>query len=113
MKNTRIILSSDTATTHRMLGESSSRREQMILRRVKQKFDLIKENPHHGDPIAKRMIPQRYASTYGITNLFRVELPSYWRMLYTLTGDGDDIVAFILDIIDHKMYDKLFGYRKK
>ncbi len=49
-----------------------------------------------------------------VTNLFRVELPNFWRMLYTLTAEGDvEIIAFILDIIDHKTYDKKFGYRKK
>lgn len=34
-------------------------------------------------------------------------------MLYTLT-DGDttiEIVAFVLDIIDHKKYNKKFGYK--
>ena len=34
--------------------------------------------------------------------------------LYSLT-DGDfeiEIIAFILDIINHKKYNKLFGYKK-
>ena len=36
-------------------------------------------------------------------------------MLYTLTeGDTEiEIVAFVLDVIDHKTYNKKFGYRKK
>ena len=36
-------------------------------------------------------------------------------MLYTLT-DGEteiEIVAFVLDVLAHKEYDKKFGYRKK
>ena len=44
-----------------------------------------------------------------------MELPDYWRMLYTL-ADGEtriEIIAFILDVIDHKGYDKKFGYKKK
>ncbi len=33
-------------------------------------------------------------------------------MLYTLTNDETEIfiVAFVLDIVDHKEYDKKFGY---
>jgi len=36
-------------------------------------------------------------------------------MLYTLTeGESTiEIVAFILDVIDHKNYNKKFGYKKK
>ncbi|MDG6218827.1 MAG: hypothetical protein QCI00_05255 [Candidatus Thermoplasmatota archaeon] len=59
------------------------------------------------------LIPQEYKDKYGITNLFRVELPDYWRRLYTLT-DGEskiEIIAFVLDIIDHELYDKKFSYK--
>jgi len=52
---------------------------------------------------------------YGVKNLFRVELPHYWRMLYTLTnGESEiEIIAFVLDIIDHKEYNKKFRYKKR
>jgi hypothetical protein len=35
-------------------------------------------------------------------------------MLYTLTAgnSGIEIIILILDIIDHKKYDKKFGYEK-
>jgi len=38
----------------------------------------------------------------------------FWRMLYTLTEDETtvEIIAFVPDIIDHKEYDKKFGYRR-
>ncbi|MFZ2455999.1 MAG: hypothetical protein WAX07_05945 [Candidatus Altiarchaeia archaeon] len=50
-----------------------------------------------------------------MTNLFRIELPNYWRMLYTLTsGESQiEIIAFVLDIMNHRNYDKKFGYKKK
>ena len=41
-------------------------------------------------------------------------LPAFWRMIYTLTNNGDvEIIAFVLDIIDHPTYDDKFGYRGK
>jgi hypothetical protein len=76
---------------------------------------LIKSNPHYGNPIAKKLIPQEYKDKYGVSNLFRIELPNFWRMLYTLT-DGEtniEIIAFVLDVIDHPTYDKKFGYKSK
>ena len=77
------------------------------------KIELIKLNIHFGNPVAKNLIPKEYKIKYGVTNLFRIELPQFWRMLYTLTnGDTEiEIIAFVLDVIDHKTYDKKFGYK--
>ncbi|MFH1836246.1 MAG: hypothetical protein ABH851_08670 [Methanobacteriota archaeon] len=55
----------------------NSKIENTILKAINKKRDLIKDNPHYGDPIAKKLIPKTYVNKYGITNLFRVELPNY------------------------------------
>ncbi len=34
-------------------------------------------------------------------------------MIYTLESDEIEIIAFILDIIDHDLYNKTFGFRKR
>jgi len=75
------------------------------------KIELIKLNIHFGNPVAKNLIPKEYKIKYGVTNLFRIELPQFWRMLYTLTNGDIEIIAFVLDVIDHKTYDKKFGYK--
>ena len=84
----------------------------MILKSINNKVDLIKANIHYGNPIAKNLIPDEYKKKYSITNLFRVELPTFWRMLYSLTDNEQiEIIAFVLDIIDHPTYDNKFGYK--
>lgn len=117
MKIIRVKLSPEAEEVYKRLNEEAptSKTERMILKAVNQKVELIKSNPHYGEPIAKNLIPGEYKLKYGVTNLFHVELPVFWRMLYSLT-DGEteiEIVAFVLDIIDHKTYDKKFGYRGK
>ena len=117
MKTTKIILSPEAEEVYKYLNAQSanSKTERMILNSVNKKIELIKANYHYGEPIAKKLIPEEYKQKYGVTNLFWVELPNFWRMLYTLT-DGEseiEIIAFVLDIIDHRLYDKKFGYRKK
>jgi len=92
---------------------TNSKTERMILKGIKHKIDLIKENSHYGDPIAKNLIPKEYKEKYEAINLFIVQLPNFWRMLYTLKGDEIEIIAFILDVIDHPTYDRKFGYKKK
>ena len=117
MKKVRLKLSPEAEEVYNYLNQEAptSKTERMILKAVDKKVELIKANPHYGDPVGKNKIPNEYKQKYGVTNLFRVELPSYWRMLYTLT-DGEsevEIIAFVLDVIDHKTYDKKFGYRGK
>lgn len=90
-----------------------SKQEELLLNAFLQKVDLIKKNIQHGQPIAKNLIPHDYKIKYGITNLFRVELPLFWRMLYTLVNgnSGDETIVIVIDLIDHRKYDKKFGYK--
>jgi len=115
MKKIRVILSPDAKEVYNHLKEEAprSKTERTILNSINKKVEVIKTNPHYGDPIAKTLIPEEYLDKYEITNLFRVELPNFWRMLYTLK-DGDtkcEIIAFVLDLIDHPTYNKKFGYK--
>lgn len=115
MKPVRVVLSPAAGEVYTtLLAEAStSKRAQSILKAIRDKTELIKANRHYGDPIAKRLIPREFVQQYAVSNLFRVELPSFWRMLYTLTNDEREIeiVAFVLDIGSHKDYDKTMGYR--
>ncbi len=83
--------------------------EIQLLKSIRQKIEFIKANPFYGDNIKKELIPKEY----NVSNLWRVELSNFWRMLYTIKGDQIEIICFILDILDHPSYDKKFGYRKK
>jgi len=117
MKTVRIILSEDAEEVYRFLNKQAphSKIEKSILNAVKKKVELIKSNPHYGEPISKKQIPKVYIDKYEITNLFWVKLPNFWRMLYTLTSGESvvEIIAFVIDIYDHKEYNKVFGYTKK
>lgn len=114
MKEIRIILSPEAEEVYKKLNAEAATNKQsrMILKAINQKKELIKQNIHYGNPIAKNLIPKEYKLKYSATNLFRVELPAFWRMLYTLTNNEEiEIVAFILDIIDHPAYNDKFGYK--
>lgn len=114
MKEVRIILSPEAEEVYKKLNSEaeSNKQSKMILKAVNNKIDLIKANIHYGNPIAKNLIPEEYKTKYGTSNLFRVELPAFWRMLYTLINNEEiEIIAFVLDIIDHPTYDRKFGYK--
>ena len=117
MKIVRIILSEEAVAAYCKLKNSShrSKKDRSIFNGIEKKVQLIRSNPHYGEPISKKSIPGKYKDLYGISNLFWVKLPDYWRMLYTLTRSNDarEIIVFLVDIIDHRKYDKIFGYKKK
>jgi hypothetical protein len=99
---------------NRIVGEQQAKgiansEEMQLLRSIKQKSEILKANPTYGDKIPHQLIPK----DLDVSNLFRVELTGYWRMLYTLTGNQIEVVAFVLYIVDHPTYNKIFGYKKR
>jgi hypothetical protein len=93
----------------------ASKKERMILQGILQKIKVLELNVKYGNQIKKNMIPEFYKKKYLTNNLFRVELPLFWRMLYTLRLENREIeiIAFVLDVVDHKEYNKKFRYKKR
>ncbi len=117
-KPVRVILLDEADSEYKQLNEivgqqikegKENTEEMQLLRSIKQKTEFIKANPFYGDNIPKERIP----ASYNVQNLWRVELTGYWRMLYTIKGDQVEIICFVLDILNHKDYDKKFRYKKK
>jgi hypothetical protein len=115
MKEVRVVFSPEAEEVYNYLINSNSKTDKTILKSIDKKVEIIKSNIHFGNPISKDLIPKEYIEKYNVTNLFRVPLPKFWRMLYTLTeGEMEiEIVAFILDVLDHEEYNKKFGYKSR
>lgn len=86
---------------------------QSILRSINRVKGLLKFNPFAGEQVKKSQIPKEYIKKYDITNLWRIELSNFWRLTYTIKSDEVEIINFVLDIVDHKSYNKIFGYKNK
>ncbi|ODS42713.1 MAG: hypothetical protein MSIBF_05285 [Candidatus Altiarchaeales archaeon IMC4] len=95
------------------IKEKDSKFHRQLLTAVEREKDHLFINPHRGTQIPKRQIPKEYVVRYGVTNLWKINLPDYWRMVYTITGSELEIISILLEFMDHPTYDKKFGYRKK
>ena len=75
----RVILSEEAEEVYNYLNEKApkSKTERTILNAVNKKVELIKANPHYGEPISKKLIPLEYKDSYGVKNLFVVKLPTF------------------------------------
>ncbi len=84
---------------------------QTLLRSINRVRDLLKQNPFAGDQVPKRQIPPKYIQKFDVDNVWRIELADRWRLIYTITGNQIEIITFVMDIFNHKDYDKMFGYK--
>ena len=84
---------------------------QTLLRSIERVIDLLKKNPFAGDQVPRRQHPKIYARKYEAENVWRIELANRWRLVYTITGNKIEVINFVMDIFDHKDYDKVFGYK--
>jgi hypothetical protein len=106
-KTIRTFLTEEAKQQYIKLVENKQRTIIDAIHRIK---NILKVNPQHGNPIAKRKFPKKY--TKKVHNLYRAPLPNFWRLLYTIEGNEKETFIFILQICNHKEYNKLFNYRK-
>ena|SRR3989338_5823745 len=92
-------------------GKSSKKKPtyEQLLSSINTAIRNLKADPYYGDLIPRKNISKGVIQRYGTDKILRVELVGYWRLLYTLIGEEVKIIAFILEFMDHKKYNKIFG----
>lgn len=76
-------------------------------------MDVLKENPLAGIKIERKLWPKEYIRKYAINNLKKYNLRDGWRLMYTISGNEIEIVSIILEWLDHKSYERRFGYKSR
>ena len=90
--------------------ELGDNQERQLFLSINQTLDKIEKNAFSGVQIPKRLIPIVYAEKYGVTNLWKYDLPEGWRLIYSITRDTIIVVSLILEWFDHKNYERRFNY---
>jgi hypothetical protein len=120
-KPTRIVITGSAKETFDDLNEHvnderkkgiGSSEYQTLLNSIKQKIELLRENPEYGIHIQKNRIPREYVRNYETNNLWKVNLSGAWRMIYTIRGSEVEILCVIIDVLNHREYEKKFKYKK-
>ena len=84
-----------------------------LLKSIERAKNNLKIDPQFGIHIPRKVISKAVVNEYGTDRLWKIDLVGYWRLIYTIVGDEVKIISFVLEFMDHKKYDKIFGYRKK
>lgn len=109
-KEVRVFLKGQAKEAYLKLKKRKDKEARTLIKSIDRVKNILKENPQFGDPLKKALIPENFKKI-GIHNLYRVELSNYWRMLYTIEGNEIQIFLFVLNIVDHKEYNKILGYK--
>jgi hypothetical protein len=88
-------------------GTSEEKELFIFLRRA---FDDITKNPFGCIRIQQRKWPKDYVKKYGVTNLWKYDLPNGWRLIYTVTETKIEIISLVLEWFSHKEYERRFNY---
>jgi len=84
--------------------------EKQLYKWLVRAFSDLEENCFCGIQIPSRLIPKKYKAKYQINNLWKYDLPKAWRLLYSIEGGDIIVISIILDWMNHKDYERLFGY---
>jgi Txe/YoeB family toxin of Txe-Axe toxin-antitoxin module len=84
--------------------------ERELFKIINQALDNLELNAFSGIQISKNLIPEEYSKKYGVTNLWKYDLPKGWRLIYSVTNEKVIVVSLILEWFDHKNYERRFGY---
>lgn len=84
--------------------------EKKLYRWISKAIENLEENAFSGIQIPKKQISKEYIVRYGIDNLWKMNLPSGWRLIYSVARDEVCIISIILEWMSHKKYEKRFSY---
>ena len=90
--------------------ENGDDQERELFKLINQAMDNIENNAFCGIQIPKKLIPKTYIQNYGVTNIWKYDLPKGWRLIYSIVRDEVIVVSLILEWFDHKDYERRFNY---
>jgi hypothetical protein len=90
--------------------KESTTEDRQLYKWLNRAFDDIKEKYTCGILIPKKLFPKSYIKKYGIDNLWKYDLPTGWRLLYSVKAEEIVVLAIILEWLPHKKYERRFNY---
>ena len=88
------------------LDKSDPRLHKEILKAVAD----ITQNAFCGRNVKKALIPNSIKQKWNVDNLWIYNLRKDWRLIYSVGKDEVELIAVVLDWMDHKDYEHLFGF---
>ena len=108
-----VVLSSAAAESLQELQTGSAQNSASIVRRVRALKPILLADCLHGEVVKGDRIPKALKNRHRLENLFVEDLPSFWRLLYTIVRDRGERYIVVVEIVDHRTYDGWFRSRNR
>lgn len=82
-----------------------------LYKKIQDAIKNLKNDQVIGVRIKFTQIPQYYTRKHDINAVFKVDLPGYWRLIYGILVIHGEKKALLMELFDHKAYNKRFGYK--
>lgn len=82
--------------------ENLKTKDARLYKEIDKALESIRQNAFFGRNVKKELIPRQLTIKYNLNNLWIYNLRKDWRLIYTVTGDGIEVLAIILDWMNHK-----------
>jgi hypothetical protein len=106
-----VLLSDRASGALASLEVDPSAKSHSIARRARALKPILLVDCLHGEVVKKGAIPGPLRAKYGLENLYVEDLPSFWRLLYTVVRHEGRRIVLILEIVSHKEYGRWFPGR--
>lgn len=112
MKNIIKFADDEVRDSFKKLSEGKSE-EKQLLKQISNAFEKLEKDAEKGNKIPRKLWPKEYIEKYEINNLYKINLPNGWRLIYTIKAENISILAIVLEWLKHKDYEKKFNYTKQ
>jgi hypothetical protein len=108
-----VLLSERADAALASLEADPSPQSKSIARRARALKPLLLVDCLDGEVVPRKAIPTALVARYGLENLYVEDLPSFWRLLYTIAKHDGRRVIVVVEIVDHRQYSKWFPGRRR
>lgn len=84
--------------------------ERRIFEWIQFGLDDLSKDPGCGIHIPRSVWPSKYVSDYHVNNLWKLDLPKGWRLIYSIRSTEVEVLAIVIEWFDHTDYDRRFKY---
>jgi hypothetical protein len=106
-----IVLASSASKSLEDLEGRSDSSSISIARRIRALRPILLADCLNGEVVKKDRIPKVLREAHGLENVFVEDLPSFWRFLSTIVRDRGERYIVVIEIVDHRTYDRWFHGR--
>ncbi len=107
-----VLLSAAAKADLAALDAGKDKEAPSIVKRARALRAVLLADCLHGEVVKKERIPKELREL-PLENLYVEDLPSFWRLLYTVSRDRGERYVVVVRIVDHAAYGKWFPGRRR